>query len=409
MMSTLSPATDADVRAAVADALAARTPHAVEGGGSKRAFGRDEPPEKLLSLAALSGVTLYEPDELVLTARAGTPLAEIEALLAAKGQMLAFEPPDWGALLGAGAAKQTVGGVVACNLAGPRRFKSGAARDHFLGLKAVSGRGDAFKAGGRVVKNVTGYDMCKLLAGSFGTLAVMTELTLKVVPAPEKTRTLLVFGLDAAAGIAALTEALGGTYDVSGAAHLPHPAATTSSVSYVRQAGASVTALRLEGTTISVAARLASLLALVGRRGPTEELHGRNSDAFWREVANVAPFASPLHGAVWRLSVPPAAGPATVAKIRETLAADAFYDWGGGLVWLAAPDEGDGGASMIRAAVGQAGGHATLVRASPELRRTVAVFEPMSPAVAALTLRIKDEFDPGRILNPGRMYEDSRA
>ncbi len=403
MTSLIAPTTETEVRAAIVGAVANRTPLEIEGGGTKRTFGQHVPQPTRLSLAGLSGVTLYEPEELVLTARAGTPLAEIEALVAAKNQMLAFEPPDWGALLGAGAAKQSIGGVIACNLAGPRRPKAGAARDHFLGLKAVSGRGEAFKAGGRVVKNVTGYDMCKLLAGSFGTLAVLTEVTLKVVPAPEKTRTLLIFGLDEAAGISALTDALNGPFDASAAAYLPHAAATTSSVNYVRRAGASVTALRLEGTGASVAARLAALVARLGRRGPTEELHGRNSGALWREVANVAPFASPLHGAIWRLSVPPAQGPAVVANIRRALAADAYYDWGGGLVWLAVPEEGDAGASAIRAAVGATGGHATLVRAGPEMRRTVAVFEPQAVPVAALAARLKDEFDPGRILNPGRM------
>jgi glycolate oxidase FAD binding subunit len=405
MATELKPRNEEEVCAAVASAVADRTPLEIEGGGSKRGFGRHAPQPARLSLDDFSGVTLYEPEELVLTARAGTPLADIEDLLASKGQMLAFEPPDWGALLGSRGAKQTIGGVVACNLSGPRRPKAGAARDHFLGVKAVSGRGEAFKAGGRVVKNVTGYDMCKLLAGSFGTLGVMTEVTLKVLPAPEKARTLLVFGLDETAGVAALTEALGGPFEVSAAAHLPRAAATTSSVSYVRQAGASVTALRLEGTEVSVAARLASLLARLGRRGATEELHGRNSRAFWGEVADVAPFAAPLHGAVWRLSVPPASGPTVVAKIRKAIAADAYYDWGGGLVWLAVPEEGDAGAAEIRAAVRPSGGHATLVRGSMELRQAVPVFEPQPAPVAALAARLKDEFDPGRILNPGRMHE----
>jgi glycolate oxidase FAD binding subunit len=407
MTDTLEPRSEDDVRLAVAEAVTQRTPLAVEGAGSKRNFGRHEPPGKRLSLAALSGVGLYEPEELVLSARAATPLAEIEALVAARSQMLAFEPPDWRALLGASEAGQTIGGVVACNLAGPRRIRAGAARDHFLGLRAVSGRGEAFKAGGRVVKNVTGYDMCKLLAGSFGTLAVLTEVTLKVVPAPEKTRTLLVLGLDEAAGVAALTEALNGPFDVSAAAHLPRAAATTSSVSYVRGAGASVTALRLEGTAASVAARQASLVARLGRLGSTEELHGRNSRAFWREVADVAPFAHPLHGAVWRLSLPPSMGPAAVAAIRRSLAVDAYYDWGGGLVWLATPMEGDAGAAAIRAAARPTGGHATLVRASPELRAAVPVFEPQPKTLAALTARVKQAFDPEGILNPGRMHAET--
>ncbi len=408
----LVPATAAELRDAVAWAAAEDVQLEVVGHGSKRGLGRPVQAASPLDLSRLQGIVAYEPEELVLSARTGTPLAEVETLLAGRRQMLAFEPPDfaplWGGLPGAG----SLGGAIACNLAGPRRIMAGAARDHVLGFSAVSGRGEAFKAGGRVVKNVTGYDLCKLMAGSFGTLAVMDEVTLKVLPAPETARTVLLFGLDPEAATAALAEALGSTCDVSGAAHLPGAAASRSGVDDVRRAGASVTAVRVEGTAVSVAARTESLRLLLADRGrAASELHTTPSRLFWREVRDVLPLLPGDALALWRVSVPPGAG----AGVAAVVAGEHFFDWGGGLVWIAveaslgpgAPGE-DFGAGALRAAIassgGPWGGHATLMRAPEPVRASVPVFEPLAPALAALTRRVKLGFDPNRILNPGRMY-----
>lgn len=403
------PATEDDVRDIVAQALADETPLEIAGNGSKAALGRHAPLENRLDLSGLSGITLYEPAELVLAARAGTPLAEIEAAVAAEGQCLAFEPPDYGALLDNNGVAQSIGGVIACNLSGPRRFRAGAARDHLLGMRAISGRGELFKSGGRVVKNVTGYDLCKLMTGSFGTLGAMTELTVKVLPMAEKTRTVLVFGLDDRAGVTALAEALKSPHDVSGAAHLPRAAAARSGVSYVNGAGASVTCVRVEGPEPSVVARCDSLRALFSAHGAVEELHGHNSAALWREIGDVAPLLAPEERAVWKLSVPPADGADAAAAMPEGVVADALYDWGGGLVWLAVDMRGDadGGAAYeaVRRAVDIHGGHATLIRAPETIRAAVPVFEPQPEDLAALSRRIKQGFDPLGILNPGRMYE----
>src|SRR5579885_811518 len=226
-MTHFAPTDLDELREAVAAALAAGEPVELIGGGSKRGLGRPLQLPHVLDLSRLAGIRDYEPSELTLTAGAATPLAEIERELAAAGQMLAFEPPDWRGLLG-GEGEPTLGGVLACNLSGPRRVKAGAARDHFLGCRAVSGRGEAFKAGGRVVKNVTGYDLCKLLAGSFGTLAAMEEVTVKVLPAPAKSRTVLLFGLGPSEAVATLTDALNSPYEVSGAAYLPAAVAARS-------------------------------------------------------------------------------------------------------------------------------------------------------------------------------------
>src|SRR5499426_433688 len=261
MTDTLKPRDSKEVEDAVQWALADGKALEIVGGGSKRAIGRPAQTDLTLDLSGLSGVTLYEPEELVLTAKAGTPLAEIEALVAARGQMLAFEPPDYGGVLGGERAHATLGGVLAANLAGPRRIKAGAARDHFLGFSAVSGRGEAFKSGGRVVKNVTGYDLCKLMAGSWGTLAVMTEATIKVLPRAETEASVLVLGLDALRAADAMAAAMGSSCDVSGAAHLP--AEVAGHVPEVAGAGGAVTALRVEGFAPSVAHRRRTLEALM--------------------------------------------------------------------------------------------------------------------------------------------------
>ncbi|MBM3487313.1 MAG: glycolate oxidase subunit GlcE [Alphaproteobacteria bacterium] len=409
MTEVLRPRDEADLRAAIGDALAGGTPVEVAGAGSRRALGGSVQAARRVSVAALAGITLYEPPELVLQARAGTPLAEIEAALGAEHQMLAFEPADFGLLLGHATDAATLGGTVAVDLAGPRRIKAGAARDHVLGARAVSGRAEVFKTGGRVVKNVTGYDLCKLLAGSWGTLAVMSEITVKVLPAPEMVRTVLAYGLADKAACALLRAALASPHEPSAAAHLPDAIAAASAVARVSGAGRSVTAVRIEGFAASVAARTTTLRDLFAAHAAIEELHGHNSAAFWREVRDAAYFAAATARggrAVWRLSVPPAAGPDLVAAIAAETSAEAYYDWGGGLIWLAVDTAADARAATIRPAVRAAGGHAMLVRAPAPLRAAIEVFEPEVPELAALSMRIKDAFDPMRILNPGRQRRE---
>lgn len=407
MSETFRPENEAQVVEAVAWAAAEQTPLEVSGRGSKRGLGRPVQSGHGLDLSALGGITLYEPEELVLSAGAATPLAEIEAALTERNQQLAFEPGDLGPFYGGPVGGGTIGGVLACNLAGPRRIKAGAARDHFLGFRGVSGRGEAFKAGGRVVKNVTGYDLCKLMTGSHGTLAALTEVTVKVLPAAEKTRTVLLLDLPAREAVAAMTRALQSSHEVSGAAYLPADIAAGSAVSWVRQAGASVTAIRVEGPGPSVEHRALALRRELGDLAATEELHSANSAVLWKELRDLAPFCAGGNEVVWRLSVPPAAGAETIDQIAAALHARYFMDWGGGLIWLGLSVAGlpeDAGAGEIRTAVAEHGGHATLMRAPEGLRNAVPVFQPQAAAVAALTRRIKEGFDPRGVLNPGRMY-----
>jgi glycolate oxidase FAD binding subunit len=397
-----SPGSAKELGEIVAWAAAEETPLEVIGGGSKRAIGRAVQVEHAVGLGRLTGIAAYEPAELVLTAASGTPLAEIEAVLEAGNQMLAFEPVDWRRLLGAEGAAQTIGGVLACDLSGPRRIKAGAARDHFLGFQAVNGQGEAFKSGGKVVKNVTGYDLAKLMAGSFGTLGVLTEVNLKVLPRPEVTRTVLLTGLGDVAAVGTLTKALNSPHDVSGAAHLPAGLAGSSAVAEIAGAGRAVTALRVEGPEPSVVHRCLELREMLGASG---ELGPDGSAQFWREIGNASLVAKPRDRAVWRISAAPSAGPAIGEVIGRQLAGEFFYDWGGGLIWASVAAAEDCGAAVLRAAVAaQGGGHATLIRAPEGARAMVDVFEPLAPALAALSARVKESFDPHRIFNPGRMY-----
>jgi len=406
-MSTVAPETPAQVQEFVAYAVANELPVEVIGRGSKRAVGRPGNPAETLSLRALSGISLYEPEELVLTAGPGTPLEDIEAALAGANQELMFEPPDYGLLLTGRSDKGTLGGVIAANLSGPRRVKAGAARDHFLGFAAVSGRGETFKSGGRVVKNVTGYDLCKLMAGSWGTLGVMTEVTCKVLPKADKVRTVLVHGVDAVSGTAAMTRALGSPNEVSAAAWLPGPLAGRSAVSYVADGKVPVAAIRVEGPAPSVAYRTQQLADLLADLGSVEELHTENSRAFWQEVRDVMPLAAPGdQRTVWKISVAPQAGSGVLETLSASLpGSEGYLDWGGGLVWLAVDDPETGAHEAVRAAAGAAGGHATLIRGSETLRAAIPVFHPPSPGVAALSARVKNSFDPVGILNPGRMAQ----
>jgi glycolate oxidase FAD binding subunit len=406
MADALKPQDHKQVEDAVRWALAEGKALELVGRGSKRALGRPSQSDLTLDLSALSGVTLYEPEELVLSARAATPLAEIEALVDAKGQQLAFEPIDFGPLLADPAEGPPVGGTVAgalaAGLAGPRRIKAGSARDHFLGVTAVSGRGETFKSGGRVVKNVTGYDLCKLLAGSFGTLAVMTEVTLKVLPKPETEETVLLAGLDDTRAVQAMAAAMASSCDVSGAAHLPGHVVFRFGELGVTQAA---TLFRLEGVAPSVKHRKDTLAALLKPYGAAQHLGETKSRALWRGVRDARPFAAngpsgprPL----WRVSVAPSRGAELAAMIEPS--AQMFYDWAGGLIWIAPLPANDGGAINVRKAVTAVGGHATLVRAPAGVRAAVDVFEPQPGAVGALTKRVKESFDPNRVLNPGRMW-----
>jgi glycolate oxidase FAD binding subunit len=406
-----------DVEEVVRAAVASEQPLEIIGHGGKRLIGQPMATNALLDLSALNAVTAYEPNELIVTVQAGAPLADVKSLIDSKNQQFAFEPVDTSLLLGT-PQLGTIGGMIGAGLAGPRRIKAGGARDHLLGAHAVSGFGDSFKAGGRVVKNVTGYDLCKLLAGSWGTLAVMTEVTLKVMPRPESERTLVLRGLDDVTANRAMTAALGSPFDVSGAAHVPNSAFRAAAGglddlgSDLGSPLAAVTLLRLEGIPASVAHRAAALAKLLSPFGESQMVEETASAAAWISVRDVQPFAaSGTLGAwpIWRIVCPPATGGALGERLSRDTGGDVIYDWGGGLIWAALPPKPDAQAALVRARVNAVGGHATLIRASEELRRNVEVFHPQPAGLAALSERVRNSFDPKNILNRGRMIRGSAA
>ncbi len=381
----LKPDTEADVATAIRDAARAATSLAIEGNGSKRALGRTIAAETVLKLSGLTGITMYEPDELVFTARAGTTLEEIEAVLAARGQCLGFEPGDCGPLWGAPKGQATIGGIVAAGNSGPRRFAAGAARDHLLGFTAINGNGERFKAGGRVVKNVTGYDLPKLAAGSFGTLFVMTELTLRALPKGAASSVLAIEGLDPTEGLRVLRSIAASPFEPTGLAYRPAVQAQ------------SLTLIRLDGQPDGVKARQDELCRTLapGARA----LEPERGIQMFRALADIHTMFD-AETSIWRVSVPSTRAHEAVAKLAPT---NWFADCAGGVLWF---EFAQTNAEHIHRTVLELGGHATIYRAPHALRDVADIFPPRDKATMALTLQLKKAFDPARILNPGRMYKD---
>lgn len=403
MSDVLRPVDEDELVAMIAAAAADGQPVEIMGAGTKREIGRPLQTASLLSTQRLSGVTLYEPNELVIGAGAGTPLSEIEKTLAKNRQQLAFEPIDFGPLLGQEPGQGTIGAVFAANISGSRRIQAGAARDHLLGVRAVNGRGELFKNGGRVMKNVTGYDLCRGLAGSWGTLGVMSEVTMKVLPKSEATRTLLLRGLTDEVAIDAMCGAVGSPFEVSGTVHLPASCAEALQIDGLVRKGQAVTVLRLENFRKFLDYRSQRLGETLAAFGKMEELDVSSSEAFWQGICVLKFFEGGM-GDIWRISISPDKGARLVAAIAAHLECRAVYDWSGGLIWLEAASSRDAGATEVRRAIADIGGYATLIRAEPAVRASVDVFQPLAPSLDALTRKIKSAFDPEGILNPGRMY-----
>ena len=391
----VGPADEAGVVDAIRAAGVRREPLLIEGRGTKLGMLRPVQAASGLSTRNLVGITLHSPSELIVSARAGTTIPELESILANGGQGLIAEPPDLSALLGT-TGPSTLGGMVATNLSGPRRVAWGSMRDHVMGVRAVNGSAELIRSGGRVLKNVTGLDLCKLIAGSHGTLAVLTEVTLKVLPIAELTGSLLLPGLDPVRAVAALSSALGSPFGVSGAAWLPEEAAMR--VPELAGHGA-VALVRIEDFTPSVGYRLGKLEAILAAYGTAIRLEHGSSLAAWRAVRDAVPLHAPDGDAVWRVSVRPSAGPGVLRAV-ELAGGRGFLDWGGGLVWIAGPP---GLHETVTAAVRQAGGIWTLLRGPDGMRAAVDVVPAEPEALARIARRVKATMDPHGILNPGRM------
>jgi glycolate oxidase FAD binding subunit len=403
VLAKMRPADEREFSRVLAEATATNTPLELTGGTSKREIGRPVNTAHSVSTKSLRGITLYESSEMVMSARAGTPLSQIEEALAARNQMLAFEPVELAAIAGGEPGEATIAGIFATNISGSRRIRAGAARDHLLGLRGVNGRGEIFKSGGRVMKNVTGYDLCRGLAGTWGTLAVMSEVTFKVQPAPEDTGTLILLGLPDEIAVEVLCSAMTTPYEISGAIHLQPSLVARLWHEGLREQGQAITALRLENFAKSVAYRVSRLREYLKAYGEIHALDRENSLALWGELRQL----SVLQGSsapLWRISTSPTAAPKVVAAISAYMECRAFYDWSGGLVWAEVLPTTDAGAADVRRVIATHGGHATLIRAEPAVRAAVDVFQPLEAGLERLSRKLKGAFDPAGILNPGRMY-----
>jgi glycolate oxidase FAD binding subunit len=395
MSDTYLPESETDLADMIRTHVGTGKPLAITGGNTRSGFGHAVS-GKSLSLAGLSGITAYNPAELTMTAKAGTPVADIEAALAQNGQCMVFEPMDHRALMGT-TGTPTIGGIFASNASGPRRFVAGAARDSLLGVRFVNGVGEVVKSGGRVMKNVTGLDLVKLLAGSYGTLGVLSEVTFKVQPRAQDSATIVIHGLMEDQATLAMAAAMRMSVEVSGAAHLP---ASISSAFIEGTSG--VTVLRLEGLAASVAVRKLKLTEAMQAFGAVETLDHAATGALWAQIRDVTPLGKSLQKPLWRVSVAPSKGHSLLNALRMEAGVDGFLDWQGGLLWLQMEAEPE--AVILRRLIrASGGGHATLIRADALQRLAIPAFEPQPLPVRELAKRLKLKFDPHGVLNPDRM------
>ena len=370
-----------------------KMPLKIEGGSTRDGLGRPFQAGRSLSMRNMSGITLYEPSEMIIGAKAGTPLRDIEAVLNEKGQMLAFEPMDHRNLLGS-KGEPTIGAIAATNASGPRRVVAGAARDSLVGVRFVNGRGEIIKNGGRVMKNVTGLDLVKLQAGAFGTLGVLSEVIFKVLPKPETTATLSFKNLSDMQAIAMMAQAQGSPYEITAAAHLTAGMGRDISRSFIR----------IEGFEDSVAYRLKELRRILSEFGEPNELRGMDGARLWTGIRDVEFLSEPWNTMIWRICVKPTDAPVLIQELQAQLSFKHYFDWGGGLIWLSCDSRSLDAAKHIRSATVKYQGHARLERAPLELRASLDVFQPLSAPLMQLTAGIKKSFDPESILNSGRMY-----
>ncbi|MCK5166466.1 MAG: FAD-binding protein [Rhodospirillaceae bacterium] len=416
MAEDIRPQNENELQQLIASAYSAGTGLEIIGQGTKRGLGHRVKADLVIDLSNISGITLYEPEELVMSAYGGTPTSEINAALGAKGQMLAFEPWDPAQIYGTKQGKGTIGGLFMTGFAGPRRISAGAPRDHLLGVNAINGAGEMFKSGGRVVKNVSGFDIPKLMAGSFGTLAVASQLTFKVLPRPEALRTVLLKGLSIDEAGKAMRAVMASPHEASGAAHLPAALSCQSEIDEIATSNTSITILRVEGPRPSAEYRADAIGKMLNSFGHISQLRSEKSAMLWREIRDVQPLCSgdakDLSKHIWRVSLAPTDGPRLVNWVEKNTKADFYMDWSGGLVWISLDENIVQFAEKLRSIVSGFGGHATLVRANDDAsgdasgddRDLVGVFNPLGRAIDPLVKRVKQSFDPDGILNPGRMF-----
>lgn len=389
MSDTLIPNDEKQLSEIIQKANADKTSLRIEGGGTRQGLGNIVKSNNILSLKKLSGISLYEPGALTLVVKAGTKYKDVEKILKAEGQRLAFEPIDHRKIYSS-TGDPSIGAIVAGNFSGPRRIQSGSCRDALIGVRFVSGTGEIIKNGGRVMKNVTGLDLVKLMAGSFGTLGAISEVAFKSQPVPERQATLEIAGLQTSEAVSLMAKALGSPFEISGAAHLS------------KDKNQARTLLRIEGFDSQVSYRLKKLQETIARAYDCETIAGVKHDKLWRTIRDVEIFAG-TKNPVWKISVKPSDAPIIEAQLKDKTGAKLMFDWGGGLVWAQMPNEDNAHQDAVRHIVRETGGHATLIRASDVIRDKADCFQPQAVGVAKLSSCIKQKFDPAGILNPSLM------
>lgn len=404
MADVFMPRNEEDLAGFIKSANASQNPLEICGFRSKREAGRPLKPSAVISTAKLSGITLYEPKELVISAKAGTPLHEVESALARHNQELAFEPADYSRIYGADALAASVGAVAAMNISGPRRILRGAARDHMLGIRAVNGEGAQIKSGGRVMKNVTGVDLVRGLSGSWGTLSVFTEVTFKVLPKAPESRTIIFVGLADEAATGVMSAAMGTPYEVSGTIHLHGVFAGRLSDRALAPANTAVTALRLEGGPSSLAYRTEKLRRELGPFGATYELDHQRSRDFWADIRSMAFLSAEFERPLWRVTAAPSKAALIVRALSTYFEVNAAYEWSGGLLWLELPPSADASVTEVRRVLAEFEADSTLMRAPRTVRSSIEVFHPLPFTKMKIIQSLKRAFDPAGVLNPGRMY-----
>ena len=379
------------------------------GSGSKKNIGKPLQCEKTLNLSKISGIIEYFPEELYIKVKACTPMNVIEEKLKKYNQQLAFEPIDFGHLFSGKSNYGTAAGQVSCNISGPRRFKVGSVRDHVLGFKGVNGKGEIIKSGGVVVKNVTGYDLTKLICGSYGTLVALTEITFKVLPSPQESETLIVHNLKLEKATDLLEKAISSSNDISGASFLPVEPKCSGCVMNIEKTfklndlkhGGSLTAIRMEGSKNSIDERMKSLIKeLKITDNAVSYLQTYQSEIFWKKLKNLELFASSKNNII-RIVIPPAESIQLIYQFSNKF--KYYLDWGGALLWMEAYELTEEMFESIRKKVVKHGGYATMIKNSYFLPFVEEVFT-INRARFNISQNIKKSFDPRRILNPGKMY-----
>lgn len=376
-------------------------PIEIKGSGSKSNIGRNFQSEKTIDLSGYSGIIKYEPEELYIKVKSGTPINEISRELEKHNQQLAFEPTDFGYIFNGKSNPGTIGGTMACNFSGPRRFKSGSVRDHVLGVKIITGRGDSVKSGGTVVKNVTGYDLSKIITGSYGTLAVISEISIKVLPKPPSIKSLIIHNAQLKKSLDYLNIALSSSSDISGAVFYPEYFNEKFKLNDLVNKGP-LTALRVEGVSSSIDDRVQKLIDELGLlRDEINFLNDEQSRIFWSNTRDLKVFSNTDKNLI-RIVTPPSETLNIINSLKK-ISSRYFIDWGGNLIWMEIEKINASIIKDINIMTDKANGYFTIIKLDDSLKAGLDVFK-IDPIKFKISEKIKKSFDPKRILNPGKMY-----